>query len=163
MVKMDFRAAFVGQGPDVPDVAALGERIELLGARSDVPELLCSSDVFVLSSRSEAFPISILEAMAAGLAVVATDVGGVAEAVVHGETGLLVPPGDPHALAEALDLLLRDPDLRRRLGSSGRARAQRLFDQPAFRRAHLELYHRELARSGLPEADAGTPRISVAA
>jgi glycosyltransferase involved in cell wall biosynthesis len=104
-MRADYRAAFVGEGPLLQEVAAtilergLTERIDLLGNRGDVPDVLASADVFVLSSRSEGFPVSILEAMAAGLPVVATEVGGVSESVVDGETGLLVPPGDSGALA----------------------------------------------------------------
>jgi glycosyltransferase involved in cell wall biosynthesis len=148
----DYNASLVGDGPDAPEVAATVEalglpgRVELLGARGTVPELLARSDVFVLSSRSEGFPVSILEAMAAGLPVVATDVGGVAEAVVDGETGILVPAEDPQAFAAALEELIEDVELRRRLGSAGRARALRLFDAPRYRAAHLDLYRRELGR-----------------
>jgi glycosyltransferase involved in cell wall biosynthesis len=163
--RADYRAAFVGEGPLLPEIAAmirqrgLAERIDLLGNRGDVPGVLASADVFVLSSSSEGFPVSILEAMAAGLPVVATDVGGVAESAVDGETGLLVPPGDPGALAAALDRLLTDGALRLRLGAAGRERARRHFDLAGFRRAHVELYLRELERR------AGRParRLSVAA
>ena len=161
----EWRASFVGEGPLRAAIAeevcsrGLESRIELLGTRGDVPELLASADVFVLSSRSEGFPVSILEAMAVGLPVVATDVGGVAEAVLDGETGLLVPPGDGRALSAALERLLRDDALRRRLGDAGRERALREFDVPSFRQAHLELYRRELARRGV----AGPRSFSVAA
>ena len=147
----DFQATLVGDGPDLAEVgAASSNRVELLGARADVEGLLARSDVFVLSSRSEGFPVSILEAMAAGLPVVATRVGGVAEAVVHGETGFLVPAADPQALAGALAKLVADVELRRRLGAAGRARALRLFDTPRYRAAHLDLYRRELERLQLP-------------
>jgi glycosyltransferase involved in cell wall biosynthesis len=162
----DYRAAFVGEGPLLPEIAVtirqrgLTERIDLLGNRGDVPGVLASADVFVLSSRSEGFPVSILEAMAAGLPVVATDVGGIAESVIDGETGLLVPPGDPGALAAALDRLLADSALRQRLGAAGRERVRRHFDLAGFRRAHVELYLRELERR---VGATGARRLSVAA
>jgi len=150
-----FRALVVGDGPDRERIAAaarpLGPAVQLLGERGDVRELLADADVFVLSSRSEGLPISILEAMAAGLPVVASRVGGVVEIVVDAETGYLVPPGDEGALAAAIERLLADSSLRRRLGAAGRARAEALFDLPEFRHAHLELYARELAARGLPD------------
>ena len=89
--------------------------------------------------------MSVLEAMAAGLPVVASDVGGVAEAVADGETGLLVAPGDVDALAGALERLLADAALRRAMGSAGRARAASHFDLARFRAAHVQVYERALA------------------
>jgi glycosyltransferase involved in cell wall biosynthesis len=151
-----FRASFVGDGPEARDVAAeiralaLESEVELCGARPDVGAVLARSDVFVLASRSEGGPISILEAMAAGLPVVASDVGGVREQVADGLTGMLVPPGDPDALAAALERLLADPELRRRLGAAGLERARERFDLPRLRAEHLELYARELTRHRLP-------------
>lgn len=147
-------ALIVGSGPDRSRVEqelsslGLGGRVRVLGERQDVRTLLADSDVFVLSSRSEGLPVSVLEAMAAGLPVVASDVGGLRELVVEGETGLLVPPADPEALAAALQGLLADRALRRRLGAAGRARAEARFDLAPFRRAHLEVYRRELAEIG---------------
>jgi glycosyltransferase involved in cell wall biosynthesis len=88
--------------------------------------------------------------MAAGLPVVSSRVGGVPELVVDGETGILVRPGDASALAAALSSLIADPAKRRSLGAAGRARAEERFDLEPFRRAHVELYSRELARRGLP-------------
>jgi glycosyltransferase involved in cell wall biosynthesis len=155
-----YEALIVGDGPDRGAVEAeierlgLEGRVQLAGERSDVPELLAASDVFVLSSRSEGLPVSVLEAMAAQLPVVASRVGGLGELVVDGETGLLVPPGDETALAEALGRLVDDRELRRRLGAAGRARAEDSFDLSAFRRAHLDLYDRQL---GLAGAVAETP------
>ena len=116
--------------------------------------------MFVLSSRSEGFPVAVLEAMAAGLPVVATDVGGVAEAVEHGETGLLVPAADSEALARALERLVADGALRRRLGAAGRARARSLFDVERYRAAYAELYRREL-RVSSPAAPRGTLNASA--
>jgi glycosyltransferase involved in cell wall biosynthesis len=151
-----FEALIVGDGPDRPrleqEIAALGlvGRVRLAGERRDVPGLLARADVFALPSASEGMPVSVLEAMAAGLPVVASRVGGLPEQVVEGETGVLVAPGDADELAAALDRLLGDPGLRRRLGEAGRERAELAFDLVPFRRAHLELYSRELARRRLP-------------
>ena len=151
LLETEHHATLVGDGPDVAEVAdAVPDQVELLGARGDVSDLLARADIFVLSSRSEGFPVSILEAMAAGLPVVATDVGGVAEAVVDGETGILVRAAAPQPLADALEKLIVDVGLRRRLGAAGRARALRLFDTPRYRAAHLDLYRRELERLQLP-------------
>jgi glycosyltransferase involved in cell wall biosynthesis len=136
-----FRALVAGEGPQRSYLTGL-PGLEVLGERDDVPQLLAGADVFVLSTLSEGMPISVLEAMAAGVPVVASAVGGIPEVVVDGETGLLVPPRDPDALAEALRTLLADPELRRRLGEAGRRRAQELFDVPRFRRDHLALYDR---------------------
>jgi glycosyltransferase involved in cell wall biosynthesis len=146
----------VGDGPDRPRLEAeiervgLDGRVRLAGERADVPDLLAGADVFVLSSASEGMPISVLEAMAAGLPVVASRVGGVPELVADGETGLLVPPGDSEALAQALRGLLADARLRHRLGDAGRVRVRERFDLGPFGRAHVELYSRELARRTLP-------------
>jgi glycosyltransferase involved in cell wall biosynthesis len=151
-----FEAVIVGDGPDREQLEAeigslgLAGQVRLAGERRDVPELLARADVFALASRSEGMPVSVLEAMAAGLPVVASWVGGVSEQVVDGETGLLVEPGDVEQLAEALAALVGDRELRTRLGAAGRARAERAFDLEPFRRAHLELYSRELARRRLP-------------
>ena len=151
-----FEAVIVGDGPDRPGLEeeiqarGLAGRVRLAGERRDVPELLADADVFVLPSRSEGHPVSVLEAMAAGLPVVASRVGGVPEQVSDGETGLLVAPGDPLELAAALGRLAADPSLRRRLGAAGRARAEQAFDLDAFRHAHLAVYSRELARRRLP-------------
>jgi glycosyltransferase involved in cell wall biosynthesis len=87
--------------------------------------------------------------MAAGLPVVASDVGGVGELVADGETGLLVASADPARLAEALRSLLADPGLRKRLGAAGQARARERFDLRALQNAHLALYARELTRRGI--------------
>ena len=151
LVEAPFHLRLAGDGPALTAVASavgregLAQRVELLGPRADVPDLLAASDVFVLSSRSEGFPVSVLEAMAAGLPVVATNVGGVAEAVEHGETGFLVPASDAEALARALERLVVDASLRRRLGAAGRARALGSFDVPRYCAAYEELYRAHLS------------------
>jgi glycosyltransferase involved in cell wall biosynthesis len=153
-----FEAVIAGEGPNRPMLEAeierldIGDRVRLLGERRDVPELLGAADVFVLSSRSEGFPVSVLEAMVAGLPVVASRVGGVAELVEEGETGLLVAPGNSEELTAALGRVLADRELRCRLGAAGRERVEQHFDLESFRRAHLDLYYRELTRKGLPVA-----------
>jgi glycosyltransferase involved in cell wall biosynthesis len=151
-----YEAVIVGDGPDRPalesEVRRLGleSTVGLAGERNDVAQLLAASDVFVLSSRSEGLPLSILEAMAAGLPVVAANVGGVSELVLQGETGFLVPPGDPRSLAGALEHLLDDPGLRGRLGAAARIRVEERFDLVSTRQAHLDLYSALLAAAGLP-------------
>jgi glycosyltransferase involved in cell wall biosynthesis len=147
----------VGDGPDRPAVEReiarhrLEERVVLLGEREDVAGLLASADVFVLPSRSEGMPMSVLEAMAAGLPVVASAVGGVPELVIDGETGTLVAPGDPDALARALGALVADPAARARLGAAARARAEAEFGIEANRQAHVALYQAALAVRGRPK------------
>jgi len=98
---------------------ALAGRVHLLGDRSDVADLLRAFDLFVMSSRSEGYSIALLEACASALPIVATDVGGNAEIVHAGENGLLLPPGDPVALADALRMLLADPLRARAMGQAG--------------------------------------------
>ena len=98
------------------------DRVSFTGVREDVFQLLAASQVFVLSSRREGFPLSILEAMRVGLPVVAADVGGVSEAVEEGNSGYLFPAGDARSLAEHLRSLLEDSLLRKEMGQAGRQR-----------------------------------------
>jgi glycosyltransferase involved in cell wall biosynthesis len=122
-----------GEGPDREALAAqanalgVADRVDFLGHRTDVAQLLACSDVVVLPSLYEGLPLSVLEAMASERPVVATAVGGTDEAVVDGETGFLVPPGDPASLADALKKVLDDPELARRLARAGKHRAETLF------------------------------------
>jgi len=110
------------------------------GFRDDVPALLPLLDVFVLPSWREGMPRTIIEAMASGLPVVATDIRGCREEVVDGETGLLVPPRDAAALAEALIRLLTDRALARRMGAAGRQRAVNLYDERLVIDRQLQAY-----------------------
>jgi glycosyltransferase involved in cell wall biosynthesis len=151
-----FRGVIVGDGPDraliEAEVDRLGLRgkVELLGERRDAPGLLSSSDIFVLATRSESMPMSVLEAMAAGLPVVASDVGGLPEVVADGRTGFLVPPGDPAALASALARLLEDRELRLTLGARGVEQARTTFSVERSCRDHLDAYRALLDARGLP-------------
>jgi len=105
----------------------LSEKVLLLGEREDVPEILSNSDIFVLPSRWEGLPFTIIEAMMAGLPVVASKVGGVPELVDDGITGFLVPPGDHLSLAQAIRKLVDDKNLREKMGKLGREKALKLF------------------------------------
>ena len=121
----------------------LADAVHLLGRRDDVPDLLAAADAGVLSSAYEGTPLAILDYMEAGLPVVSTDVGGVKEFVEDGVHGLLVPPGDPQALAGALLRVVGDAAGSARMGAAGRARRREQFDYDAtldrFRRLYLEL------------------------
>jgi glycosyltransferase involved in cell wall biosynthesis len=124
------RFLVVGQGPLEAEVDALhdrlglGDRVRLLGQRDDVPDLLAAADVFALSSRFEGLPVALMEALALGLPVVATDVGGIPEAVTDGVEGILVPPGQPDRLAAALLELVGDAARRRTMAAAAAARGR---------------------------------------
>ena len=141
-----FRLEIAGDGPCMTWLRAvaaelnLGNGVTFLGETRDVPAVLARAQLFVLSSVSEGMSLTLLEAMATGLAVVATNVGGNPEVVVDGETGLLVPPRDPAALAAALLRLRREPGERARLGRAGRERVERHFDVRRMVAKYEELY-----------------------
>jgi glycosyltransferase involved in cell wall biosynthesis len=147
----DARLAVVGDGerraPLQARAAALGldGRFGFFRFRPPVARQLRQLDLFVLPSAWEAFPISILEAMACGVPQVATAVGGTPEAVVDGETGRLFAPGDPEALTEAVVELLRDPERRASMADAGRARHARLFTPERMVEATAAVYERALA------------------
>jgi glycosyltransferase involved in cell wall biosynthesis len=131
----------IGNGPDQERIRRLVARLGLndrcwfSGAAEDVPQRLTQAGIFALSSRTEGLPICILEAMRAGLPVIASAVGGISELVDHGVGGLLVPPGDPAALATALRRLVQDPALSRTMGRFGRQRFLDHFRQDKMLRA----------------------------
>ncbi len=118
--------------------AGLGGRLRMLGYRSDVAAILAASDIFVLPSHFEGLPMSVIEAMLCGLPVVATDIRGPREQVVHGVSGLLVPPATIEPLAAALQLCVSDEAMRRAMGDAGRARALALFDEAIVLRRTVE-------------------------
>ncbi|HEY9508041.1 MAG TPA: glycosyltransferase family 4 protein [Gemmatimonadales bacterium] len=141
----------IGDGPAMGETQALARelgldgRVHFLGQRNDVDRRLAAAQVGLLVTNWEGFPLSVLEAMRAGLPVVATDVGGVAESVRDGESGYLVPRGDVEQLRERLERLLSDPGLRARLGASGRARFVRDFTLDAAVARTLAVYRDTLA------------------
>ncbi len=131
-----FRLLLVGDGPMASELRDLaggraGGDVVFAGFRDDIDAVLSASDLFLLASEAESLPLSVLEAMAAGLPVVSTNVGGLSEAVEDGVTGLLVPPGDAHALAAAIDRVLSDDELAARLGAAACTRVAQRFGRDA--------------------------------
>ena len=129
------RGLVAGDGPERERLERLVtgvDGVELLGSRGDVPNLIAACDALALLSQAEALPMSILEAMALARPVVTTDVGGAGEAVVDGETGIVVPPGHTAAAAGALAKLAADPAGARAMGERGRARQRERFDGDAM-------------------------------
>jgi glycosyltransferase involved in cell wall biosynthesis len=130
----DIHWLLVGDGEERPELEAqaralgIGPRVRFTGWREDVPDLLALCDLFALPSFGEHFGRVLVEAMAMGKAIVATEAGGVPEVVPDGACGLLVPAGDPRAMADAVLTLLPDPARRERLGQAGRRRAEIHFD-----------------------------------
>ncbi len=118
--------------------------------RDDVPDWLSRADLFVLSSVSEGICLTLLEAMAAGLPVVATDVGGNREVVEHGRTGWLVPPRDPDALADAILDCCRQSEASREMGRLGRSRVEQKFSLHSMV-ARYEALYCELLERGMPQ------------
>jgi sugar transferase (PEP-CTERM/EpsH1 system associated) len=145
------RLVMVGDGPlraqaqALLDDAGLTELAWLPGERADVPDVMRGLNAFVLPSLAEGISNTILEAMASGLPVLATAVGGNAELVAAGETGMLVPADDVEALAAGLVRLASSPDRAAAMGRAGRARVERQFSLPAMVAAYQDLYDRLLA------------------
>jgi glycosyltransferase involved in cell wall biosynthesis len=149
----DATLVFAGDGPlraaleaEARELGVAG-RCVFLGQRADVPALLAAADLFVLPSLFEGLPVSVLEAMAAERPVVATAIGGTDEAITPEETGLLVPPRDPAALASAIRRLQADPAFARRLAVAARARVEREFSSEATARNVMRVYDEVLAEA----------------
>lgn len=143
---MPWRLVLIGDGPERDKLReaagqlGIGARVSLLGHRDDVATLLGELDIFVLPSLSEGMSNTLLEAMAARVAVVASDVGGNREIIEAGRSGLLFAPGDVRAAARAIGQLAGDAQLRARLAGAGAQRAMTTFGLPAMLSAYEELY-----------------------
>ncbi len=157
------RLEIAGKGPCLPELRqlaaerGLGECVTFLGEVHDVPELLARAALFVLPSRTEGISLTLLEAMARGLPVVATRVGGNPEVVAEGETGLLVAPADPHQLAVAMLALLRDPHRRECMGRGGRRRVEAHFEVRGMLARYEGLYEQLLPS---PTRQQGQPLLA---
>lgn len=125
--------------------SGLQDRVRFLGSRTDVPDLLSAADIGVLCSHEEGFSNAVLEGMAAGLPMVVTDVGGNAEAVVHGDTGLVVPAKTPEALSIALLTIALDPQ-RASMGARGRTRVTTVFSMDACLYGYRDLYEQPFSQ-----------------
>lgn len=145
------RLVMVGDGPEKSQVeaeltrAGLADLTWFPGNRGDIAKILRGLDVFVLPSLKEGISNTILEAMAAGLPVVATNVGGNPDIVDHGRSGTLVPPEDSNALAQAIESYVDDPQLRRAHGSAGRVLAENEFSLNSMVRSYVSVYDQLLA------------------
>jgi glycosyltransferase involved in cell wall biosynthesis len=155
----DARLVLIGTGPLEGELraqvraAGLTEGVLMTGSRGDVRDLLAGFDVFALSSRQEGLPVAIMEAMAAGLPIAATAVGGLPEMIEDGRDGLLVPPDSPAALAAALARIAHEPGLAGRLGAAA-ARRSADFDAASAQRQIEAVYERALAPTARARGDA---------
>lgn len=153
-VNKNFVVDLVGDGPlfsqhkEIARQMGLTGIVNFWGARTDVPELLSKAQGFLLISKWEGFPRSILEAMRAGLPVIASDVGGTRESVIDGETGFLVPRGDADTLRDRLLQLINDTELRVRMGRKGRERFLKHFTFERMLAKTIEVYEDVFAKSG---------------
>ncbi len=150
----DFRLRIVGDGPEratlerLIDELSLREHVELLGERHDVPDLLAKSGFFVSSSRSEGLSLTLLEAMAVGLPVVTTSVGGNPEIVVEGHTGRLVPDHNPAALADAIVEMCKEREAWVAMGLLGRKRVEQHFEVRQMVALYEAMYEEWARRAG---------------
>jgi glycosyltransferase involved in cell wall biosynthesis len=148
----NLQVAIAGDGPCFADLKAaslelgLGEHVRFLGEVKAVPELLGQASMLVLPSLSEGLPLTVLEAMACGLPIVATHVGGTPEAVRDGETGFLVPPRSPAQLAEKILQVLRHPEEAKTMGLAGRRRVEQFFSIQSMIDSYEGLYREVTGR-----------------
>jgi len=160
-VQPQTRLMLVGEGPEQARLEALARELGIAdhvlfaGFQSQIPALVRRFDYYVHPSLHEPFGIAILEAMAAGKAVIGTNTGGIPELVIHGETGLLVPPSDPVALAAAILHLVSNPATAQPMGARGRQRVERYFNIRVTVDKYQELYHRLTGMGCAPDVPAG--------
>ena len=149
------RLVMIGDGPlraeceRLLDTAGISDLVWLPGERNDVAEIMGGLDCFVLPSLAEGISNTILEAMASGLPVIATDVGGNADLVTSGTTGQIVPAGDPEALAYQFVNFANAPGQAKSMGRLGRERVEEKFSMNAMVGAYLRTYDQLLGRSGM--------------
>jgi len=123
----------------------ISSQVHFTGFRDDIPHILSTINIFVAPARRAGFELTLTEAMASGVPIVATKCGAIPEVVADGETGILVPPEDPQAIAEAVIYLLKNPRLRKKMGSAGRKRVKEMFTVERMVAQYEELYERLLA------------------
>jgi glycosyltransferase involved in cell wall biosynthesis len=147
------KLVLVGEGPEREKIEKevrerrLTEHVRFLGLRMDVARLMTAADLFLLTSISEGIPLTVIEAMSAGLPVVSTGVGGVGEVVEDGRSGMLAPSGDDRALAEHILALAADPARRHAMGQRGRERAVAMFSESQMHASYQKLYEEMLRGS----------------
>jgi glycosyltransferase involved in cell wall biosynthesis len=148
---------------DQAESLGLAQRIHFLGLRTDIPDVLSAMDVFVLASNWEGNPLCVMEAMAAGLPIVSTAVGGVPDLFTHGREGLLVRPGSEQGLSRGLNSLLLNPELRHSLGIAATRRAKECFDVSRMVYEYEDLYETQMERARCisPRSLPGQPDISL--
>jgi sugar transferase (PEP-CTERM/EpsH1 system associated) len=162
------RLAIVGDGPEKANIErqvhelSLNKHVRLLGKRDDVAHLLAAADAFLLTSVSEGIPVTIIEALAAGVPVVATAVGGVPEVIDDGISGLLAPAGDVSALAVALLRLARDAALQEKFACEGAKRASERFSEDRMIERYASIY-RDILHCDCDDALGRTPDETIAA
>lgn len=159
----DLHILIVGDGVLKEDLIAqtkhlgLQEYVHFLGIRDDIPRLLAGSDTFVLPSLWEGLPMSLIEAMASALPIVATEVSGSKQVMVSGVTGLLVPPGDSQRLAEAILEVISHPQWGTEMGRAAQERVEKEYSAVKQVREHITLYHQKDQMTGQPQFERDLP------
>jgi glycosyltransferase involved in cell wall biosynthesis len=145
--RTDVQVFFVGEDRGIKRVLKnmaeehrIAEQVHFLGLRNDIPEILSAMDLFVMASHEEGFSNALIEAMAAGLPIVATDVGGNREALDEGSIGILVPPKDPDALAGALSRMIADRDMRDRMAIRAKKHVTERYSVDRMVHCFIQLY-----------------------